>query len=82
MTSREFVYWLQGVFEVAEPKTLDAKQTELIRRHLALVFTHEIDPSYPNKEKLDAIHAGPTGPSGYPFDSGAHGAGGGPVYRC
>lgn len=61
MTSRDFVYWLQGVFELADPKTLNEKQTDLIRRHLNLVFYHEIDPSMGDKEhqgKLNSIHNG------------------------
>lgn len=60
MTSREFCYWLQGHFELNKPTTLDAEQTELIRKHLQLVFIHEIDPSYPQKKKLDAVHSEPT----------------------
>lgn len=58
MKSVEFAYWLQGLFELAEPKTLDEKQTDLIKRHLAMVFLHEIDPSYPAKEqpKLNNLH--------------------------
>lgn len=59
MTSREFCYWLQGHFELNKPTTLDAEQTEMVRKHLQLVFIHEIDPSYPQKEKLDAVHSGP-----------------------
>ena len=71
MKSVEFCYWLQGLFEVAEPETLNAKQTDLIRRHLNMVFVHEIDGSYPDHQqgKLNAAHSGqiegstsPTGP--------------------
>ena len=64
MTSRDFAYWLQGLFELADPKTLNEKQTELIKRHLNLVFIHEIDPSYSDdpevQAKLQAIHDGTT----------------------
>lgn len=58
MKSTEFCYWLQGLFEVAEPETLNAKQTDLIKRHLNMVFVHEIDPSYPaeQQDKLNEIH--------------------------
>jgi hypothetical protein len=59
MTSRDFVFWLQGFFELQDPKTLDEKKTELIKKHLHLVFKHEIDPSYGDEEhqaELDAIH--------------------------
>lgn len=60
MNSREFCYWLQGLFEVGEPETLDAKQVDLIKRHLNMVFVHEIDPSYPeeHQEKLNEVHNG------------------------
>lgn len=59
MTARDFCYWLQGFFEVGEPPALSAKQTELIKRHLALVFIHEIDPQAggPDVQKvLQDIH--------------------------
>jgi hypothetical protein len=68
MKSVEFCYWLQGFFEInsamppggaLEPRGLTAAQTETIRRHLHLVFKHEIDPSYPNGAALDAIHNPP-----------------------
>lgn len=49
MTSRDFVYWLQGYFEILDPNgtttfPLGPVQTECIRKHLALVFKHEIAP--------------------------------------
>ena len=65
MMSRDFCYWLQGYFEVAraskEPGevALDATQTEMIERHLALVFKHEIDPSQGTPEhqaELQKLH--------------------------
>lgn len=58
MTSRDFAYWLQGLFELSDVKSLDEKQTDLIRRHLSMVFIHEIDPSFPaeQQEALDAAH--------------------------
>ncbi len=67
MTPQEFCYWLQGHLELSgEGIALTSKQTECIRRHLALVFEHVVDPSYtahlPSKEaaavqtKLSAIH--------------------------
>lgn len=60
MKSVEFCYWLQGLFEVGEPETLNAKQVDLIKRHLNMVFVHEIDASYPQEQqgKLDAAHNG------------------------
>lgn len=60
MTARDLVFWLQGLMELADPKTLNEKQTDLIKRHLAMVFIHEIDPSFPEEqqEALDAAHEG------------------------
>lgn len=60
MTSRDFCFWLQGVFEMGQPKAFDEVRTELIRKHLALVFKHDIDPSMGTPEhqaELNAIHA-------------------------
>lgn len=62
MTSRDFCYWLQGFFEVSKTKEVNAEQTELIKKHLNMVFAHEIDPSFGGPEKqeiLDKIHNGP-----------------------
>ncbi len=62
MTSRDFIYWLQGFFELsgAETKAIDAPTADLIRRHLAMVFRHEIDPAMGDaRERADLaeIHA-------------------------
>lgn len=58
MTSRDFCYWLQGLFELDSPKELNVRQTTLIKKHLAMVFKHEIDPSFGEEslEELRAIH--------------------------
>jgi hypothetical protein len=59
MTSRDFCFWLQGFFELMDPKSMDEKQTDLVKRHLALVFKHEIDPSYgdqAHQDELNALH--------------------------
>lgn len=63
MKSRDFVYWLQGFLEVTSMETSDisltANQVDLIRKHINLVFEHEIDPEadkISGKEKLDLIH--------------------------
>jgi hypothetical protein len=64
MTSRDFCFWLQGCFEITDAKALNEWQLEVVKRHLALVFKHEIDPSMtPVKVKqdaLDAIHNDPS----------------------
>lgn len=71
MTSRDFVYWLQGYFEVYSASfkgtrsfpeyKLDEKQVQVIRNHLNMVFKHEIDPSFGDKahqEELTKAHEG------------------------
>lgn len=91
MTSRDFCYWIQGYFEIAEASkdpgevALDATQVEVVKRHLALVFVHEIDPSAgpPDHQKVldDIHHPASGGTSGKPsvgYPSG-HGE---PVFRC
>ena len=55
MTSRDFCYWLQGLFELGSPKAMDETQTALIRAHLAMVFKHEIDPSMGTSEHQDEL---------------------------
>jgi hypothetical protein len=37
MTKRDFLFWLQGFFELTDAKTLTAKQVKMILAHLALV---------------------------------------------
>ena len=59
MTSRDFAFWLQGFFEVANPISIGSKETELIKRHLNLVFKHEIDPAMgdeKHQQVLNEIH--------------------------
>ena len=59
MTSRDFAFWLQGFFEVADPIEITIAQTEMIKSHLALVFKHEIDPSMGDEKHqqiLNEIH--------------------------
>ena len=61
MTSRDFAYWLQGFFELNNPKTIGERETDLIKRHLNLVFKHEIDPSMGDEKQQEIynqIHHG------------------------
>ncbi len=60
MKAVEFCYWLQGLFEVGEPTELNSKQTDLIKRHLDMVFIHDIDKTYPDgqQDALDKAHSG------------------------
>lgn len=38
MNERDFVYWLQGFFELTESKELTPDQVRIIREHLSLVL--------------------------------------------
>lgn len=61
MTSRDFCFWLQGFFEVSNSNSVTEQQTEVIKKHLSLVFKHEIDPSMGGQEhqnELNIIHHG------------------------
>lgn len=96
MTSRDFCFWLQGYFEVRgagtspgvmDPCELDVDQVAVIRRHLALVFLHEIDPSAgspAHQEKLNEAHGGPVTRSGEKLAEALKKAEapGQPIYRC
>ncbi len=55
MTRRDFCYWLQGFFELSENEQLSKSQTESVKKHLSLVFKHEIDPSMGPKEHQDIL---------------------------
>lgn len=63
MQSRDFCYWLQGYFEIegSDRTNLNANQVEAIKKHLSLVFVHEIDPAMGDKshqDKLNEVHSG------------------------
>lgn len=66
MTSRDFCYWLQGFLELSCSKDtaiITEPQVECMRKHLALVFVHEIDPSFggPAKQaQLNQVHFQPS----------------------
>ena len=52
-------------FEVSNATEMTAAQVETVKKHLALVFVHDIDPSMGDKshqDKLNAVH------NGGPFD--------------
>ncbi|MDH5219214.1 MAG: hypothetical protein OEX19_16030 [Gammaproteobacteria bacterium] len=38
MTPEQFCYWLQGTMEIMNPESLNAKQIQIIKDHLQLVF--------------------------------------------
>jgi len=66
MTSRDFCYWLQGHFELqGKIEGFTKEQAEIVARHLAMVFKHEIDPSFgdqKHQEELQKVH----GPRPFP----------------
>ncbi len=58
MKSEQFCYWLQGLFELGNPTQLNEKQTELIKKHLNMVFLHELDKKFPlgQQPALNELH--------------------------
>ncbi len=57
MTSRDFCYWLQGYFELSEGGRFTAEQANTVKKHLEMVFRHEIDPGFgKDKAALQEIH--------------------------
>ena len=95
MTSRDFVYWLQGFAELNTAPPTEAQWTA-IKNHLNLVFRHEIDPSMPDPTgELQAVHDGKVEPVAIPvagpgkpnkpgpFPTPSDGVSpGGTLYRC
>lgn len=84
MTSRDFVYWLQGYFEVTAARdgkfsgNIGEEEIQCIRNHLAMVFKHEIDPSHGDPAHQSALSQAHQG-------GGTIGAAlrpGGTLYRC
>lgn len=62
MTSRDFCFWLQGFFEInGDTNEITTEQSQIIQRHLSLVFAHDIDPSMGDQsvqDKLNDLHDG------------------------
>jgi hypothetical protein len=58
MKATDFAFWLQGYFELAgDGATLSAEQVECVKKHLALVFYHDIDPAQGgNAAEQQSIH--------------------------
>lgn len=75
MTSRDFAYWLQGFFEISgvDALTMNAEQITLVRKHLNMVFIHEIDPSFGGPEKQEKLNTAHNRPPLH---------GGDPLARC
>jgi len=72
MKASEFCYWLQGYFEISDKSALTIDQGEMVKRHLGLVFKHELDAPDPTGD-LQAIHDGKPPIKPNPSDV---------VYRC
>ena len=70
MTAEQFTYWLQGFMEVANPSTLDERQTQIIKDHLALVFDKKTPewniPQYTPTFPVNTISPSPIFPYTYP----------------
>lgn len=61
--------------EIAGPTDgISEGQTEIVKRHLAMVFKHEIDPSFPAEQQEELNHLHRPQP---PFNPG-----GSPLIRC
>ena len=50
MTERDFIYWLNGFFELSNPSTLDEKQVQIIKEHLAFVLNKQTPTMLQGKE--------------------------------
>lgn len=61
MTSRDFVYWLQGFLEISGASAINEPQTAIIRNHLNMVFIHEIDPSFGDNKIQDTLRKAHSG---------------------
>jgi hypothetical protein len=74
MTSRDFCFWMQGYLEIGNPQSIGHEELKQIKKHLALVFKHEIDPSMGDQnhqDELNLIHSVPPSPlpsNGYDYD--------------
>lgn len=72
MKAENFCYWLQGYLELTgagdKDFELTDKQVEMIKRHLALVFQHDIDPkTEPDPKKAEALQKTHDGPPATTF---------------
>ena len=50
MTAEQFVYWLQGYMEIANPSSLGVGETRIIKDHLDLVFNKKTPEREEKKE--------------------------------
>lgn len=56
MDAESFCFWLQGLFEIQDPETLDNKQLTVIRERLGKVLgDEESTKSDPKKARAEAL---------------------------
>lgn len=55
MKARDFCYWLMGALEVGDVDYLSEEQVANVKAHLNMVFIHDIDPTFPEKQQ-DALN--------------------------
>lgn len=56
MKSRDFAFWLQGFFEISGTENITPEQAKIIKKHLDLVFAHEIDPEMGDENTQDLLN--------------------------
>jgi hypothetical protein len=61
MTAEQFVYWLQGFMEVANPDAINKSETQVIKDHLKLVFDKQT-PDRLTNSPVSIPFVQPTGP--------------------
>ncbi len=61
MTPENFVYWLQGFFELSKAEAMNAEQVAEIKNHLALALL-KVTPSIPTVPYIPALDRRPFGP--------------------
>lgn len=52
MTYRDFVFWLQGFFELANPKEISPDQLLMIKNHLALARKCSLPTTKPKQGEM------------------------------
>ena len=87
MTSRDFVFWLQGYIEIGNARTapslsLTEDQVKVTQNHLSLVFVHEIDPANVVASGVSASTAQTVHDHGTIGGTGIDQNGNPMVYRC
>jgi len=64
MQARDFCYWLQGYIELASTDgtpVMSKEKLECVKKHLNMVFVHDIDPTHGDSEtqkELNKLHSG------------------------